>query len=265
MKVPMYQATDHSFIICAYKQSQYLEDCIKSLFNQTVKSDIIIATSTPNYYIDDLARKYGIAVYINDGETGIAGDWNFALSCAKTKLVTIAHQDDVYLPNYTMEMLRRINSVSNPIIFSSNYGELRDDVELYNGMLINVKRMMTIPMSINPCSISARRFAISYGNGICCPTVTYVTDIINRYPFNGGMKSNLDWDRWDELSKLEGAFAYSPKALMLHRIHDDAETSKLVGQNARTVEDYEMFIRFHAKPVAKLISKVYSVGEKAYK
>ena len=38
---------DHTFAICAYKESPYLEECIKSLKNQTIKSNILIATSTP--------------------------------------------------------------------------------------------------------------------------------------------------------------------------------------------------------------------------
>ena len=34
--------TNHTFAICAYKESPYLEECIQSLMNQTVKSDILI-------------------------------------------------------------------------------------------------------------------------------------------------------------------------------------------------------------------------------
>ena len=32
-----YQNTDHTFAVCAYKESPYLESCIKSLVNQKVK------------------------------------------------------------------------------------------------------------------------------------------------------------------------------------------------------------------------------------
>ena len=31
-----YQNTDHTFAVCAYKESPYLESCIKSLVNQKV-------------------------------------------------------------------------------------------------------------------------------------------------------------------------------------------------------------------------------------
>ena len=74
----------HTFAICAYKQSPYLEECICSLTAQTVKSNIIIATSTPNDYIKALAEKYHLSLYINQGESGIAQDWNIAYRQAKT-------------------------------------------------------------------------------------------------------------------------------------------------------------------------------------
>ena len=50
-----FTARDHTFVICAYKESKYLKNCIRSLENQTVKSHILIATSTGNAYIRGLA------------------------------------------------------------------------------------------------------------------------------------------------------------------------------------------------------------------
>ena len=41
----------HTFVICAYKESSYLEECIVSLEKQTVKSNILMVTSTPNAFI----------------------------------------------------------------------------------------------------------------------------------------------------------------------------------------------------------------------
>ena len=32
-------------------------------------------------------------MYVNTGKTSIADDWNFAVSCVDTDLVTLAHQD----------------------------------------------------------------------------------------------------------------------------------------------------------------------------
>ena len=91
----------HVFALCAYKESPYLEDCVKSLLSQTVKSKIQLSTSTPNEHISAIAKKYDLPLYINEGEKGITGDWNFGVSmCHGADFITIAHQDDLYEPAY---------------------------------------------------------------------------------------------------------------------------------------------------------------------
>ena len=41
----------HTYVVLAYKESSYLEECIKSVLNQKYKSNVVIATSTPNKFI----------------------------------------------------------------------------------------------------------------------------------------------------------------------------------------------------------------------
>ncbi len=55
----------HTYVICAYKESPFLEECIRSLKAQTVQSEIIMATSTPNDYIRSLADEYEIPLFVN--------------------------------------------------------------------------------------------------------------------------------------------------------------------------------------------------------
>lgn len=53
----MKNTSNHTFVVLAYKESEYLEECIKSVLNQSVKTKVVIATSTPNEYITMLAKK----------------------------------------------------------------------------------------------------------------------------------------------------------------------------------------------------------------
>ena len=101
----MYTPQDHTFAVCAYGESPYLEECILSLKEQTLSTNILLATSTPNKLIQSLCEKYNIPMHINPGPGGIAGDWNFAVSVCTTPLVTMAHQDDLYKPSYAEHML----------------------------------------------------------------------------------------------------------------------------------------------------------------
>ena len=115
----------HTFVICAYKESKYLEDCIKSLKAQEVKSDIKIATSTPNEYIYSIANKYKIDVFVNnikkaDNISNIGNDWQFAYNIATTELVTIAHQDDIYLKHYTRDLLKYKKKYPDMTLFTTS-------------------------------------------------------------------------------------------------------------------------------------------------
>ena len=139
---------DHTFAICAYKESPYLEECILSLKNQTIKSKIIMATSTPNEWINDLADKYQIPLYINKGEGGIAQDWNFAYRQTDTGLVTIAHQDDIYEPTYLNDVMNCAKNARRPVLIFTDYGEMRNGNKVRKSTLLTVKRLMLLPLRI---------------------------------------------------------------------------------------------------------------------
>lgn len=260
----MYKETNHTFVVCAYGESPFLEDCLLSLSIQTNFSNAVIATSTPNGMIDELAKKFDIPVCVNYGESGIAGDWNFALSCAKTPLVTIAHQDDVYSDHYVEWMLESLNQASRPLLYFTNYGEIRDSAYIDNSTMNSVKRALLKPLELKSLqgSVLVKRGVISLGNSICCPSVTYCMDALPRPVFSSGMRSNLDWEAWERFSRLEGEFVYDNRIGMYHRIHNDSETSACIVDDTRTKEDLMMLKKFWPDPIANLINKAYTKAQR---
>ncbi|MCI8633154.1 MAG: glycosyltransferase [Lachnospiraceae bacterium] len=263
----LYSSFDHTFVICAYKESPFLPLCIDSLLNQSIKSNIIISTSTPNSYIKNIASQYNLPLFINTGRKSIADDWNFGYSQAKTSLITIAHQDDIYLPTYFEEILKAVNSSSHPLILFTNYNELRNEQVSSPNFLVRYKRIMLAPLSISFFQHSKwlRRRILSFGCSICCPSVTYVKPFLPFPLFKYGFKSNLDWQTWETLSSLSGDFIYLSTSLIYHRIHADSETSNVIKSNIRSKEDYALFKKFWPSPVAKLFTKIYALSEKSNK
>lgn len=262
----MYTADSHIFALCAYKESPYLEECIRSLLTQTVASRCIICTSTQNEHISKLADHYDLPLYVRDGEPNIADDWNFAIDCAlancEKELVTIAHQDDIYLPRYVEALLESVNSVDDPLIFFTNYGEIRDGTKVDDNKLLNVKRAMLTPLkgSLFKRSKLIRRRILAFGSAICCPSVTFCLDNMDVPVFQKGMKSDLDWQAWERISRLAGAFLYDPEILVYHRIHEESETSSLIKDDTRVAEDLYMYEQLWPKPVARLLNRGYAAG-----
>lgn len=246
---------NHTFVICAYKESSFLEDCIKSLINQTVKSNIIVSTSTPNEHISNLAMEYNIPLYVNDGEKGIGHDWNFGVSKTNTKFVTIAHQDDAYEKDYLKEILNKIDN--NTVIAFTKYKEIKNGEVIDLTKNLKIKEIMLFPFRFFKRSKFVKRLILSLGSPICCPSVTLNTDKVGRTPFIIGMMSNLDWDTWVKLTDKKGKYIYVNKYLMYHRIHGESETSNTIKDNIRIEEDYMMFRKFWPKFIADILIKRY--------
>ncbi|MBQ7045877.1 MAG: glycosyltransferase family 2 protein [Clostridia bacterium] len=261
----MFSANSHTFAVCAYKESEYLEQCVASLKNQTVKSKIIMCTATDNDKIRAVAKKYDLELFVNSNKPSICGDWNFAMSSCDTELVTLAHQDDVYEPDYLENAIKALNLATDPIMFFSSYSELRNGQKVYSNKLLNIKKFMLSPLKIKAFwkSKFIRRRILALGNAICCPSVTYVIAKTGKEPFCSTMKSNLDWEQWEVFSKLKGSFVYFAKPLMSHRIHEESTTSAIIADNTRTKEDYEIYRKFWPDFIAKFLTKQYQKSEKS--
>lgn len=260
-----YTGADHTFVLCAYKESPYLEECLSSLVNQTVHSSILIATSTPNKYISDLGEKYKIPIYVSNEPSDICTDWNFAYAHAKTPLITIAHQDDVYCETYVQTALYMLNCAKNPLIFFSDYSELRNGQVVSKTKNLTIKRLMLWPLKRQFLQNSkwVRRRILSLGCPIGCPAVTFVKNSLPNPVFTKGFKSDLDWQAWERISRLKGSFVYTRKTLMYHRIHQDSATTEIIGDSLRNKEDYQMYCCFWPKWIAKLLAKSYAASEKS--
>ncbi len=258
--------SDHTFALCAYGESPYLESCIRSLKSQNVQSRILLATSTPSVMIDRLGHKYNIPVFVNTDSNGIGSDWNFAWQCADTALVTITHQDDIYEPKYAECLLKDLNEAVDPIIWFCDYYEMRDGIKVWENKNLRIKRLMLWPLKSKVFQKSRfiRRSILSLGSPICCPSVTYVKEKCGKGPvFSIEMKVSLDWDQWERQSRKSGSFVYCNQPLMCHRIHEKSATSDLIASHIRRKEDMEMYKRFWPVWIAKCLGRVYADSEKS--
>ncbi len=255
----------HTFVICAYKESPYLEECILSLRNQAVKSSIIMVTSTPNEYIKKMGEKFQIPCYINNGKGGITQDWNFGYACADSRYVTIAHQDDVYERDYLKTALRALEGSKRPLIYFSDYYEIRNGRKTEKNRLLQIKRLMLVPLRVRGLQGVkwVRRCILSFGTPICCPAVTFAVENLPKVIFRDHFRACEDWEAWEMISRLKGEFLYNTRRLMGHRIHEGSETSAVLEDQLRTQEEYEMFCKFWPKRLAAVLSGLYSKGQKS--
>lgn len=257
----------HTFVVLAYKESKYLEECIKSVLNQKYKSKVLIATSTPNEFIKSIANRYNLNVIHNPKPgLGIGYDFDFAVSCGKTPLVTVAHQDDVYDYDYANNIVNAYKKNNKSLIVFSDYYEIRNDKKVFSNRNLKIKRILLKPIKNKFLSSTkfGKRLSLCFGCAICCPAVTFVkSNIKDNDIFKCDFTCNVDWFAWEKLSRKKGKFTFIAQPLMGHRVHEESTTTEIINERIRTKEDLAMFNKFWPSFISKLINKYYVKAEES--
>lgn len=254
----------HSFVIPAYGESRYLEETIKSVVFQTVPSEVLVTTSTPNGYIRRLAEKYDLQLYVNPQQNGIQADWNFAANHAKGKYVTIAHQDDLYGSDYTGELLRAAGNFPDAVLYYTKYIPIIHGTPCMNFNKA-AKDLIQRPMKSkkNARRESRRHRSLAFGNSILCPSVTYNRELIEGDIFTSDLKFSLDWDTFEKLSHV-GPFCYIPEELVMYRVWDGSETAGVMKNQEREREDRYMLEKFWPRWIVNLYFPLFRRCYKEY-
>ena len=260
-------AAEHVFAIPAYGESLHLGACIESIRSQSAgRPRIVLGTSTPSAFLEKIAVHYGLDLLVNPRRSDIAADWNFVMNASGASLVTIAHQDDVYRPDYMTRMRRIADAYPDVVLAFSGYGEHTDMGPRAPNLNHAIKSLLCArAFGTDDCVWSKirKRRLLNLGNPICCPSVMINLEKAGGFQFSGSLKTNLDWDAWLRLAELPGCFARDKRALVSKRVHAGSETTATIANRVRQTEDLLMLRRFWPKPVAKLIAAVYSLGYRA--
>ncbi len=250
---------EHTFVICAYKESPYLEEMIRSIAAQTVKSRVLMTTSTPNDYIRGMADKYGIPLKVRDGAPDIRDDWNFAYDSAATPWVTLAHQDDRYDPDYVWEFEKCIKARPDAFAFLTDYLPIHHGTVGARDANSRIRRLLRSPLKYAAMARSPfwKRRILSLGNSICCPSVTYNKAKLGPDFFTTDLKFNIDWDTFLKFADIPGAIAYADKPLTFYRISDEATSAAWIRNHTREKEDRLMFAKFWPAWMVNVIMHFY--------
>ncbi len=257
----------HCFAICAYGESPYLETCIKALKAQSVQTDIIVCTSTPNELIKTLAADYELPLYIRDGVSSLKDDWNFAAETAYVtrgaELVTIAHQDDLYHREYAAELLRAADEYPDMSLFCTRYRTIDKDGNELNTKAEQVKRILRLPLRARKLADRSliKKLPLMFGNGIGCPTCSYNVRLTGFPIFINDYRFVIDWETLLRLSAKTGRFICCERELLDYRVHPGAETKKNIEDHNREREETAVYSMIWPRPVVRLLMHFY---KKAY-
>ena len=231
----------HTFVILAYHESDDLEDCIKSILNQSVKSNIVIATSTPSDFITELASQYSLGVMVNKEKSNKGSDYNFALSTFNTKLLTIAHQDDLYDRNYTKEIIKCYKENLDSSIIFTDYYEIHKDIKVKCSRTLLRKKMIVSPLKHHRLQNKYRYKirSLKYGQAFCTSSVTFVKKNIKKDFFPNDFKYYNDWQGFINLAMEDDSrMVYLPKKLVGYRVYEKEINIDMINEKEQILNQF---------------------------
>ena len=126
-----------SVCIPTYNGSDYLEECLDSIFAQTFNNyEIVIVDDHSTDDSFEIANHYAskenrIRVYRNKRNLGLVNNWNHCIGLAKGEWIKFVFQDDLLKFNCLEKMMENVNSsikmivCKREIIFDSDDNEIR--------------------------------------------------------------------------------------------------------------------------------------------
>ncbi len=256
----------HTFAVCAYGDSPYLEACIKSLKRQSVLADIILCTSTPSRYIQAVAVVFDLPLYVREDKSDIQADWNFAYEKAQGRLVTIAHQDDCYHKDYAKQVQECWEKYPDTTVFTTDCSILKENTPEKPGLVQFIKHILRLPLRFQSVADRTwvKRAALIFGNPIICPSCTYDKEALGEPLFDSPYKFALDWDTMWKLAARPGRFVCVERPLIRYRIHGGATTKACIENHQRAEDEAAMYGKIWPKPVVKVLMWFYRGAYAAY-
>ncbi|NLI20380.1 MAG: glycosyltransferase [Clostridiales bacterium] len=253
--------TNHTFVICAYGESEYLEDCVRSVVSQTEPSNLLITTSTDLPHIREIADRYRIGLRVNPGSGTMQDNWNFGLQCAKTDFVTLCHQDDTYACAYYQGI--RPYLTDDLLYLHTGYWNM-DQERRYRDINNRLRGILNAPLRIRALQRLrwVKRGALRFGNSVCCPSCTYHKTGARTPLFQSALTHGLDWDTYIDLADARGRVAYVAGRLCNKRTHSQSATVSDIRSGVRYREDRYLFSRLWSRKIASLLLALY---QKIYK
>jgi glycosyltransferase involved in cell wall biosynthesis len=239
---------DITFAIPFYRNRDYLERAIRSVFAQTTPdwslfiSDDAGPEGDLSSWIASLPHQDKIRYVRQPQNLGIAGNWNACLRSATSDLVTLLHADDELEPDYAATMLdaaRRHPSAS--VLFCG--ATVIDE---------NGKSAFSFPDWFKRWLLPARKGefvvqgeeglrAVYRGNFIMCPTMCYRREHLPVTPFDGRWKQVLDLDFITHMLAGGREFVGLPNKCYRYRRHAENQTKLQSDSLLRFEEERDLY------------------------
>jgi glycosyltransferase involved in cell wall biosynthesis len=243
-----------SIVIPTFNRAHYLENCILSCLNQTVKCEIVVCDHGSSDNTQQLMQKYhDKVIYIRrEIDFGIHFTWLDAILTATSDLIHLNYDDDWIAPTFIEECLNLMND-SVGCCFS-NVNLYKEESNSYNYNIFKLGLETGIHKSKLLRKHSYRN-VLSPGAGLFRKKTLLDSLFVGNLPFSKNIYKGVGPDLLFSLIASEDYkyFAFVNQPLAFFRSHDNSITSdasKLKGTKIKIKKAYNdtavffMILRF---------------------
>jgi hypothetical protein len=177
-----------------------------------------------------------VRVHRNETPRGIGGNWNRCVELVETPFLCLAHQDDVYEPQYLERLLAALQARPDAGLAHCRASAMDAGGSAFESLAERFKEHF---WKRDPGEDRAAHYARLWcGNFVCCPTVLYRTEAVRKAgPFRTDLRFALDWEYWFRLLRHGYAIADVPELLMHYRRHAAAASAGATADRSRFDEE----------------------------
>jgi glycosyltransferase involved in cell wall biosynthesis len=222
-----------SLCLPTYQRAELLELCIRSILSQTYSDfELVVVDNASSDETPAVVHRFAdarIRFYRNDQNIGPFPNMNRAISLARGELICVAHDDDLYLPQFLeretafMDAHPSVGMVHSAVYEIESSGRRRRIVRAYSSSRVLDGRAAFV------------RFL--RGHNVCCSSV-----MVRRrlYEIAGTFDPRFrtaDFHLWLRLA-MHGDVGYLAEPLVEMRVHPERGTSRMTPERW-----YEEFVQ----------------------
>lgn len=230
-----------SVIVPCYNQSEYLNEALYSLLNQTYSNwECIIVNDgstddTENIALSFCKKDKRFRYYLKTNG-GLSSARNFGLKFAEGEFIQFLDCDDLLPPNKLITHLNFIKSQHCDIVFGRNKRFYNDDLSTSEYAILSFSIDINKLENIIPRILAENMFVVHSAF-----IKREVTNIVGQ--FNESLKGMEDWEYWIRaaFNGLDFKYCSNPEGDVLYRIKDVSMSTNRWNMNFSQFKIYTSF------------------------
>lgn len=230
-----------AFVVPCCNAGAHLEPMLASLLAQT-RTDAritLVDDASDDGSVALAHERFGAAVTVdvNQVRLGIAANWNKALAHCDSEYVCIAHQDDVYAPEFAATMVAALDAAPTAAFAHCRAGCIDESGAASPSSIEDYKDAIwrRLPAVGSPRNLYPLLFA---GNFICCSSIVFRRNAFDSVGwFDASLHFTLDWDMSFRMLRAGFDVASVDRRLMSYRRHRSNASLRHIANHDRYREE----------------------------